>query len=257
MGSDPWFRKAIELAACEHVFKWPRERQISVHCTTVPNERSLCEFLSYFQVARTVCRKDRPLFLEVVSENLRKHLAESPDTRPDFSETPEFLLSVERSMGRKPLSALSKWVLVTNQGSAWTPFDWHVCAALRISGDTATKYKNCYATLNRAGWESICRTIDKASGLKRGFSIARVFDKFLFLAGSERQKHGAWRAFLGHANALCDPQRQHARELADAILASPEAVALLTKRLVCNEAREALEQAYDGHVRAPRSGGGA
>lgn len=252
----PWFHEAIYFAACEHVFQWCRENLISQTCSDHPNAESLKKFLGYFEVARTVRRDDRLLFLDFVSKELRSHTAGSSSKRPNFSETPEFLRSFALPGGRKPLSALSKWVLVTNQGRPWTPFDRFVCAALGIRGRGDAKFLDFYSRLADSKWEEVCSAIDRVVVPNHGFSIARVFDKFLFLAGSERLGRDGWIEFRCHANALCEAGRRRACELSKATLASPEAVALL-EGLIGDDARKALERAHERHASAPRRGGGA
>ncbi len=253
MSDDAWFRESIYLAACEQVFQWPREKQVSKNCTTQPSERNLDTFLGYFQVARTSRKDDRRHFLDFVSVDLRSHLAGLPGNQPDFATTPEFLRSFDWPRGSKPLSALTKWILVTNQGSSWTPFDQHVCAALRIRGSAENRFVNFYRSLAATRWSGVCVRVDENLRNEFEYSIARVFDKFLFAAGSELRERCAWCDFLRHASALTEAERQRAQELADAILASPEAVDLL-KGLICDEASEALQQAQRRHSPAPRPG---
>lgn len=256
MCDDAWFCEAIYLAACEQVFQWRREREISQHCSIDPSDEHLEEFLTYFQVARTIRRDNRSAFLEFVSRDLRQLIAALPNQQPNFVATPGHLRNFVLPSGRRSLSALSKWVLVTNQGSVWTPFDQFVCAALGIRGTTEAKFATFYARIHQSGWEAVCSEIDPDLVPSPGFSIARVFDKFLFLAGSEKERRGGWNKFSDHAHQLNEEQLQRARELAGAILGSPQAVALL-KALIRDAARQALQRAYTRNDPAPRPGGGA
>lgn len=238
-GSDgAWFEEAVRLAAREQVFQWHEaERDLTRRCSAQPALDVLREFLAYFQVARTVPSVERANFLAFVSRA-------TIDAR-DFRSTAAALLGYQAGAGgRRPLSALSKWVLVTNPGSPWTPFDRYACAALGIENpSTAERFSSFYERLASSDWTRVCEALDARIVATHGHSIARVFDKFLFLAGAEALGTPEWETFLENAGRLEPEQRAEADALANAVLGSPEAGALL-KNLLCERARAALRDAY-------------
>lgn len=251
MSDEAWFRESIYLAACEQVFQWERfEKALYEDSQKGITRYHIISFCAYFGVSDDlVFTKIEEAF--VILRNLMPEVS----ANPDWNALDRVVTDLRKTgcFGSRPRSAVSKLVLLYNPTTVWPPCDSNARAAVGV-----TSFPAFYARVWTDQWRTACRNIDNGRVDRKTspYSIARVFDKFLFLGGSERRDRGAWGQFLEHANALSEPERRRARQLADAILGSPEAVALL-KGLLCNEARAALQEGHGGHASAPRPGGAA
>lgn len=244
----PWFRESVYLAACEQVFQWEGfEKALYRDIKNGITPYHVLSFCAYFGVIRNFVFTK----IEAAFSILNRHMP-TVAANPDWSLLECFAraLKDEGCFSSRPLSAVSKLVLLYNPSTMWPPCDSNARAAVGVASFPAF-----YARVWTDQWRTVCANIDNARGDRKTarYSIARVFDKLLFLAGSERREPGAWRQFREHANALGEPERQCAQELADAIRASPEAVDLL-KGLICDDARKALQRAHQRQASAPRSG---
>ncbi len=240
-----WFRRAVELAASEQVYQWDtKEKQSYEACAAEPDLDTLRSFLGYLRVARNVPLSERPRFLQFAKCAVQQS--------PDFRTTPKKLLEYEqKGKTTHPLSALSKWVVVRYTKSGWTPYDRYASASiLEISSQGMKRFDEYYKRLNNSAWVGVCKELDGASGCRYGHSIARVFDKFLFLAGAERVGKRTWETFPANGSRLSPEQRERARRLAQSILENERAPRLLLD-LLCVPAREALGTAYEAREQGP------